>query len=423
LARSSAPDPPSGLGTIDRIGAVFRLLFQVRMLLTATTLLVLPNGQLTVTSLIMIAGLSLLYWLAARYWRRILPRLFKHPILTGVDVFIAFGVLSLQGPLGTFFLSTVVASAIGGLLFRVRGIVLLSAAQIACYLAAIGYYVTLHHLDPGSLVTFQTMIGQPAYYPIVGMCGYLLRRMFDQQEAIDAARIHAETDSAAADERARLAREMHDSLAKTLRGIAMSAKALPLWVRKSPERATTEAERIATAAEVASREARELIADLREDQTVRSLDATVRDVAERWSTESGCDVTLDLSASAELPLMARYELTAIVKEALTNVERHAGAGRVEIRLTPIPRGLEMAIHDDGAGFGHAIEGDDWLDVLARDGHYGVVGMYERAKRAGAELTLASVPGQGTTITVSFASDAPAKADAHAPDDRQPAEAG
>jgi signal transduction histidine kinase len=422
LAPSSA-DHNAPTGITDRIGSVFRLLFQIRMLLTATTLLVLPTGQLTVTSLIMIAGLSLLYWLTARYWRRILPRLFKHPILTGVDVFIAFGVLSLQGPLGTFFLSTVVASAIGGLLFRVRGIVLLSAAQIACYLAAIGYYITLHHANPDSIVTFQTMIGQPAYYPIVGMCGYLLRRLFDQQEAIDAARIHAETDSAAADERARLAREMHDSLAKTLRGIAMSAKALPAWLSKSPERAAAEAERIATAAEVASREARELIADLREDQTVRPLHTTVRDVAERWSGESGCEMALDLSEAAELPLMARYELTAIVKEALTNIERHAGATRVGIRLTSAPSGLELTLHDDGTGFTQAIEGDDWLDTLARDGHYGVVGMYERAKRVGAEFTVVSNPGEGTTITVSFAPGAAPGTDARTPDDRQPAEAG
>lgn len=393
------------------------------MLLTAVVLLVLPPEQSDVTSFLLIGGLSFLYWLTAQQWGRLVPRLLKYPLLTGADVFISFGVLSFEGPLGPFFLSTVVASAIGGLLFRVRGVIILSAAQILCYIAAIGYFSMLRPSGPADLVSFQSLVGQPAYYPIVGMCGLLLRRLFDQQQASDSARRAAEANSAAADERARLAREMHDSLAKTLRGIAMSAKALPLWTRKSPERAALEAERIATAAEIASREARELIADLREDQTSQPLAATIQDVASRWSTSSRIPLNLDVAQAdaIDLPLVGRYELTAILKEALTNIERHSEARHVEVRLVPRGNGAELSIHDDGKGFDVACEGADWLDVLARAGHYGMVGMHERAKRAGADLTVKSTPNGGATVFVAFA-----VTESHAAQpstDRQPAEAG
>ena len=420
--RSSAANNVPTVDTPQHLlGPSFGVLMHVRALLTVAALFALPGSDTGIAVFIVVA-LAFLYWLAGRYWERIVPRLVAHPLLTGIDLLISLVVLSAEGPSGPFFQSTVAASAVAGLLFRWRGMLLVAVTQIACYFAAYGYYDSLMHDGVSTLTGFQQLFGQPAYYPIIGLVGVMLRRLFDAQAAADAARQLAESRQAAADERARLAREMHDSLAKTLRGIAMSAQALPIWVRKSPDRAADEARRLASAAEIASREARELITDLRDDQVQERLVTTVREVSERWAAGSGVSVYLDLDERAELPLVARYELVAILKEALVNIGRHADAHTVSVRL----RGddaVMLTVEDDGAGFDAPTKGPDWLDELARAGHYGVVGMHERAKRAGAELTMRSSSGRGTTMTVAFGAHTQAEPVDDDSQRQQPAEAG
>lgn len=397
------------------------MLMQVRMLITALALFNLPSDQVTVVPLLLIVALAFLYWLAAHYWERIVPQLIRHPLLTGLDIFISFAVLSIEGPLGAFFLSTVVASAVAGLLFRWRGMLIVSAAQVLCYFAALGYFTSIQRPASLTIDNFQTLVGQPAYYPIVGLVGLMLGRLFDQHEAMAAAQHEAELRTAATEERTRLAREMHDSLAKTLRGIAMAAQALPVWVKKSPDRAAQEAQRLASAAEIASREARELISGLRDDQVQQPLADTVRKVTGDWAAQSGVQANVTTEDEADLPLVARYELVAILKEALTNIERHAETETVDVGISCDDIGVTIGIRDHGVGFGLETDGGDWLDVLSRAGHYGIVGMHERAKRAGAELTVRTRPGDGTTIQVHFPTGTKSPAGAGA-GERQPAEA-
>lgn len=397
---------------------------QARALVTAITIFLLPEDKFNVVSATLIFGLTFLYWLAARYWEQIVPQIIAHPLLTGIDLFVSLVVLSIEGPNGPFFQSTVVASAVAGLLFHWRGMLLVSLTQVACYFASLGYYTTIigDHQEP--MDNFQTLFSQPAYYPIIGLVGVMLRRLFDEQATTEAARREAEVRSVAADERARLAREMHDSLAKTLRGIAMSAQVLPVWVRKSPERASTEAQRIASAAEIASREARELISDLRDDQIQMPLVGSIDALLDRWAEGSALEIHRALDDSAELPIVARYELVAILKEALTNIERHAEADNVWVRLAVAPQELELTIQDDGKGFAAPTVGPNWLSDLARDGHYGVVGMHERAKRVDAKLTVVSQPGAGTTLTVTFSNREQARPSVESDSgEPQPAEAG
>lgn len=407
----------------ERLGASFRLLMHVRVLITALAVFLLPTEQLSARILLPAAGLAFLYWFSARNWRQVTPLLYAYPLLTGVDLFICFAALALEGPVGPFFFATVIASSIAGLLFRRRGMLMVAGAQIACYFAALGYYLLLHNLKMLPMANFQTLVVQPAYYPIVGAVGLMLRRLFDEQAAAVAMRREAELRTAAADERARLAREMHDSLAKTLRGIAMSAQALPAWLRKSPERAAMEVQRIASSAEIASREARELIADLRDDQVQQPLVRTVRAVVERWSGPAGITAELDLDDTADLPLVARYEFVAILKEALVNIERHANASTVRVRLSHSSGGVSLAVHDDGDGFDVNTNDPGWVEALARDGHYGVVGMHERAKRAGATLSVQSSGDRGTTLTIAFNGGQAGGSVAGRSDERETAEAG
>lgn len=393
---SSAEFPP----VLPRVGALCRVLLQVRLLLAALTLLLALGHTLTPNFLVAFAGAAFSSWLASRYWERIAPHLVRHPILVGLDVVISYGILSLGGPLGPFFLFTVVTAAIAGLLYRWRGVAYVCALQVLFYYGALATVVT----TPDNW-TFQTLIGQPAYYPVVGFVGVAVRRLLDEQARTDQARHVAEVAAAAADERTRLAREMHDSLAKTLRGIAMAATALPAWIDRSPERAAREARHLASAAEIASREARDLIADLRADELDRPLAEAMREIAGKWSDRAGIRVTLDCAEDADLPLVARYEVVAIFREALANAEQHSEACTVRVRLARDGGSVVIDVHDDGRGF--ELEPDngygspDLLRTFLERGRYGLVGMHERARRAGGTLAVTSAPGHGTRITVAL----------------------
>jgi signal transduction histidine kinase len=354
---------------------------QLRTLTAAATLVALVSRR-QVAPIVLLVSLAALSWIAARYWQRIVPHVLRHPILVAVDVAASFTVLEVGGLTGPFFLSTVITAAVAGLLFRWPGMVAISAAQV------LWYYLALGAASPSAPdLTFQAVAGQPLYYPLIGFTGAALRRLIDDQA-------EAEATVATAEERARLAREMHDSLAKTLRGIALSAAALPMWVSRDPGRAATEARRIAADVEIASREARNLITGLRDDSAMLPLPEAIRMVADRWRDGHGIGLRCEIDPTAALPLRARYEAVAICSEALTNVARHAEAMSALVRLTAERDAVVLTVSDDGKGFYMTS-----LEDLARNGHYGLLGLQERTERVGGSVSVMSEPGRGTTIIV------------------------
>ncbi|MER7277817.1 histidine kinase [Dactylosporangium sp. NPDC000244] len=201
--------------------------------------------------------------------------------------------------------------------------------------------------------------------------------------------------SAAASERARLARELHDSVAKTLRGISFAALALPQSLRRQPALAEQLAMTVSQGAEAAAREAREVVEGLRVDTADQPFPDAVRMVCRQWSERAGVETAVSVGR-VEPPVDVRYELVRILGEALTNVERHAAATHVSVRVTDTAGQIELIVHDDGRGF----EQRD-LKSWHADGHFGIVGIHERATRVGGDLRLKTAPGAGTTLTVRF----------------------
>jgi signal transduction histidine kinase len=123
-------------------------------------------------------------------------------------------------------------------------------------------------------------------------------------------------------------------------------------------------------------------------------DALERYVGE-WSQRNGIAAHLQADG-VDLPHPGtRYELFCIVREALENVERHAGATRVQVLLRDMAPDVVLSVIDDGIGF--AGEGD--ARSLQTNGHYGLIGMAERGERIGATVRIAGRQGAGTTITV------------------------
>jgi signal transduction histidine kinase len=379
--------------TAAAVGGLCRLVLDLRLLAIAFTVLGMAgsgrgSGWVTLALLLVMVT----SYLPLRRWQRLGPELLRHPLYLGVDAALAVAILAVAGSSSPFFYFTVGTAILAGILYGRTGAVRFSAALILGYLAVVAFETGS---APDPVLSFQTLLGLPLLYPILAAAGATLRGLLDQQ-ARDAEALRAATEAAAAaEERARLAREMHDSLAKSLHGIALSASALVAWIRRDPELGVERAHELANAASCASDEARRLLSDLRADRLDETFPEAVREIVGRWSERTGIDALVGVDEGVDLDPGVRYELACVLREALTNVELHAGAGHVDVRLATVAAQAELQVSDDGKGFAPP----DDLGQLAGDGHYGVVGMSERASRVDGRLTVLARPGHGTTVRV------------------------
>lgn len=363
-----------------------RVLLGVRLVVAMLAVATLGTDLLSVQAVIAFVFAVATSAVAFSYWRRITHLLYRHPLLLGIDTLVSLLVLTLGGRSGPFLIFTVVTSAIAGLLYRYGGVLYIAFLQMICYGTALV-------LDP-AMTGAPSQVLQVFYYPLVGFAALMIRRLLDTADQADEGRRSAEVAAAADRERTRLARDMHDSLAKTVRGIAFAAAALPNWVDRDPDRAKQEAERIAAATEVASREAREILTELRTGQVDQPLPDAVRQICAEWTRRTEVPVEVDVADTVEVDLGLRYEAVNVLRESLSNIERHAQATSVTVRLTAEDGRTVLAVSDNGRGFDTAAR-----EEFVSGGHYGLLGMTERAKRVGAEITLESSQGAGTTVTL------------------------
>jgi signal transduction histidine kinase len=380
-------EPPS-----SALASVCRAVFDFRLAAIALTVgsIAVSNNRPAPMVLALVAALSTSY-IPLRRWERLGPILMQHPAYLAADTVLAIVILAVAGPTSPFFYFTLGTAVLAGLLYRWNGAALFSALLLAGYGAIIALrasYTSVPH-------TFQNLVGMPALYPLAAVGGAAIRRLLDHEVAIATELNQAARSTAAAEERARLAREMHDSVAKTLHGIALSATALAGWIERRPDEAAIRAKNLARSAELAAQEARELIANLRADRLDRPLPETLARTVTAWSTETGVAVDLKLGDVDAASPAVRYELLCILLEALRNIERHARASLVVVRLREKGTMVEMTVADDGIGF--RLEGGD---LLEQAGHYGLVGMEERARLVGGRLVIRSKPGLGTVVKAS-----------------------
>ena len=221
--------------------------------------------------------------------------------------------------------------------------------------------------------------------------------------AIQNARLHRLAGEVAiAEERARLAREMHDSLAQVLGYVNTKAQAVQELLRAGQvERAAAQIGQLGQAAREAYVDVREHLLSLRTTlKPDQGLLDTLRPYLERWQEGSNVPVRLEVAPEAEvaaalrvLPPTAELQLLRIIQEALGNVRKHAAATAATVRLAVAGDELTVAVEDDGAGFN-----PDALGPSAFP-RFGLAGMRERAEAVGGALELRSTPGAGTRVLV------------------------
>lgn len=388
----------ASLATLARFALDFRL---ICVLLGALHVSARSGGAAyidTSTAVALMVSLLLLV-----RWRAVAPTVMRTPLFGGLDLVIATGLLYGAGVDGPFAYYSLGTALLGGLLYGNSGAVVLGAAGVGAWWLVVSRTVAG---EPGP-IDFHIAAAMPALIALCAAGGAALRLVMEDKADAEARLAAAQRAAAVNEERARLAREMHDTLGKTLHGIALSAGTLPAYVARRPEEAGQVAVDVSHAAETAAKQARELIADLRSDRVDLPLHVAVAQHASEWGAQHGIDVSVDAVAVDGLSAGSRYEMFAVLREALHNVDQHAAATRVRVRLRllqdfdPDPfedSGLVcLQIVDDGRG----IACTD-TEALAAAGHYGLLGMRERARRAGGDLRITPLQPRGTLLTVTVA---------------------
>ncbi len=217
--------------------------------------------------------------------------------------------------------------------------------------------------------------------------------------AVQRARLSAEHTQAAAhlattEERNRLAREIHDTLAQGLTAITLQLEAADVFSTSKPERAQEAIRRALILARSNLEEARRSVMDLRAAPLQdRTLPEAIADLVQTQCQDASIAVQYTYTPSTHFPtLPTRIEvgIYRIAQEALANACNHAQAETIEITLHAEQHSLRLIIQDDGRGFDPA---------TVHERHFGLTGMSERAKLLGGFFCVQSEPGAGTCVAV------------------------
>lgn len=192
-------------------------------------------------------------------------------------------------------------------------------------------------------------------------------------------------------ERERIARELHDTLLQGVQGLILkfqsATRQVPpeLPARDQLERALDRAEDVVV-------EARDRVRSLRAG-AAGDLVATLTEVVETMRSASAAETLVTVQGrKADLHPLVADEIERVVVEALFNAHRHARATRIDVLVVFEPKRVRVSVHDDGVGVDPEV-----LEAGGRDGHFGLAGMRERARKIQGVLTIRSGPGQGTEI--------------------------
>ncbi|MFF7903567.1 histidine kinase [Streptomyces sp. NPDC088817] len=390
-AGASAPDPEKL--QISALQAMCRHVFAFRLAMIALAAPVaLLNAAPGLATRLVSAAVVVTFmgsYVLFRDWERFGPLLLRHPTLLALDTLFGALLLIAAGPDSTLAYVSVCTPLLAGLVYGWRGAALFASLQSLILLVV---STSSRELSPD--------LAQAALLPglcvIAGAAGVtvrnLLLRFGEATRALTTVQARLAVTEAVGAERARLAREMHDSVAKTLHGVAMAADGLAGSAGADRMDATLvkqQAELVARSARRAAAEARELLTDLRRENdpdhgtdVLAELVARTRDFAARTGLSAACRPIGEQGVPPVPPAVARQLLT-IASEAMENAHRHAAPTHVEVCAGVHGDLLRISVYDDGRGLPPGTS----LEQLRRAGHFGLVGMVERAASVGARIRI------------------------------------
>jgi len=236
-----------------------------------------------------------------------------------------------------------------------------------------------------------------------------------QQSAVTVANENARLleqakESAASEERTRLARDLHDSVTQTLYSASLIAQVLPAIWQRNPSEGARNLIKLRQLVRGALAEMRTLLFELRPAALeAANLGVLIQQLGDVLTGHTRIPVTVTVSGEAEPPTAVKIALYRIVQEAFNNIAKHAGATQVTVTVALTPSAVQLHLHDNGRGF----------DPTQRPGEcMGVSIMAERAMSVDAHFALVSAPGQGVAISLDWpmAGNANSAQHAHLPTD-------
>lgn len=237
----------------------------------------------------------------------------------------------------------------------------------------------------------------------VAWLGHRLGQAMRSQAEMALDLVSRKAEQAALSERVLLAREMHDSLAKTVHGVSLLAKSLAVSLERDGSAHVGRAVLIHEACDEAIGDTRDILSGLRA-LSHDSLDVAVRLEATMWQDRNGIPVdvnTPEHCGQVRVRSDVAWATVRVLGELLENIKKHARAQRVRVVLDLNDSAVRLTVSDDGRGMVH-LEGQP-IDVggLALGGHYGLIGVHERVSELDGALTLTSrtTAPTGTEVAV------------------------
>jgi signal transduction histidine kinase len=197
--------------------------------------------------------------------------------------------------------------------------------------------------------------------------------------------------------RRKVARDLHDGPVQLVAAMAMKAEIIKRLAKADPDRMLEELDSMAEMSHRASRDLRTVLFELRPVMLdSHGLVATLKEDVQKVREPQNVPLRLDASGfDRRLPPKTESTIFAILQEAINNAQKHAEAKNIWLRLAERDQTLVAVVEDDGAGFDMAsVEGS-----YGQRGSLGLLNMRERAEMVDGMLTIRSVPGFGTTVTL------------------------
>jgi signal transduction histidine kinase len=200
-------------------------------------------------------------------------------------------------------------------------------------------------------------------------------------------------------ERRKIAQELHDGLAQELTGVVLALEGCQRALDKDPTLLGPQLAKASRDARATLMDVRQYMTALRQSETGGlNLPVTLGRLVDDLRRQTGLHVQMEESGQArELDTVVERAVIRIVGEALRNVAQHAGASTAKVALLYGQDGVVVTVEDDGKGF----DVDETFRSAEDRGHFGVVGMRERAEAAGGHLVVRSEPGKGSIVRASI----------------------
>ena len=259
------------------------------------------------------------------------------------------------------------------------------------------HFVVVPMRRQGALVVGRATRGHvPPEVEFLGIVAEFLASLLERAKAAQAVAQAQPTDLTVAEERKRFAQELHDGLAQELTGLVLGLESAQRAIGKDNSLATKQLARSVSDARGTLLEVRRYMAALRQVEGREAVDLPMllARLVEDLRRQTGLEVEVDESGlRAETDRPAERALLRIVGEALRNVAMHSGASRAKVSVEYRPDRLTAVIQDDGKGF----DAERMVPRAESQGHFGIVGMRERAEGLGGQLLIRSEPGRGTVV--------------------------